>query len=36
MTTSGTPTAKDTAETIGLFNKAFQRRDKDAHGRARP
>ena len=31
MITSDTPTtAKDTAETIGLFNDAFQRRDKDA------
>ena len=30
MDASGTRTAKTTAETIGLFNEAFQRRDKDA------
>lgn len=30
MNASETRTAKDTAETIGLFNEAFQRRDKDA------
>jgi ketosteroid isomerase-like protein len=30
MTTSGTATARDTAETIGLFHAAFQRRDTDA------
>lgn len=30
MTASGTPTTKDTAETITLFNGAFRRRDKDA------
>jgi ketosteroid isomerase-like protein len=30
MTTSDTSTARDTAETIGLFNDAFRRRDKDA------
>lgn len=30
MITSDTPTTKDTAETIALFNDAFQRRDEDA------
>ncbi|MEU5877869.1 nuclear transport factor 2 family protein [Spirillospora sp. NPDC047279] len=30
MTTSATPAARGTAETIGLFNEAFRRRDKDA------
>ena len=30
MTTFDTPAARDTAETIDLFNNAFQRRDKDA------
>lgn len=30
MTTFDTSTTKDTAKTIGLFNDAFQRRDKDA------
>jgi ketosteroid isomerase-like protein len=30
MTTSVTPTTNETAETIGRFNDAFQRRDKDA------
>jgi ketosteroid isomerase-like protein len=30
MTTSITPTARDTAETIVLFNEAFKRRDKVA------
>lgn len=30
MTTFDTQTARDTAETIDLFNDAFQRRDKDA------
>jgi ketosteroid isomerase-like protein len=30
MTTSGMSTARDTAETIGLFNEAFSRRDKNA------
>jgi ketosteroid isomerase-like protein len=30
MTTSNTPTTRDTAETIALFNEAFKRRDKDA------
>ncbi len=30
MTTLDTPTARDTAETIGLFNDAFRRRDKVA------
>ena len=30
MNTSDTPTARDTAETIRLFNDAFKRRDKDA------
>lgn len=30
MNTSDTPTATNTAETIGLFTEAFQRRDKDA------
>lgn len=30
MTTIDTPTARDTAETIGLFNEAFRRRDKSA------
>jgi ketosteroid isomerase-like protein len=30
MTTSDTPTAMDTAETIGAFNEAFRRRDTGA------
>jgi ketosteroid isomerase-like protein len=30
MTASDTPTARDTAETVGLFNDAFRRRDRDA------
>lgn len=30
MTTFDTSTSEDTAETIGLFNDAFQRRDKNA------
>src|SRR5215207_8756088 len=30
MTTSDTPSVRGTAETIGFFNEAFQRRDKDA------
>jgi ketosteroid isomerase-like protein len=30
MTRSDTSTAMDTAETIGFFNEAFQRRDRDA------
>lgn len=30
MAASDMPTARDTAETVGLFNDAFRRRDKDA------
>ena len=30
MTTIDMPTARATAETIGLFNEAFRRRDKSA------
>jgi ketosteroid isomerase-like protein len=30
MTTTSTPSANDTTETISRFNDAFQRRDKDA------